>query len=128
VEQQEHRLVLYVGHPVSGDVDGNIKRALRWLKWLRHRDPDNTYIMPWIAALQSGEDDNDPVARERGLVDCETAAAKCDGIILVGGRVSSGMAREREAVIKAGGHVFDYTRLGDEAPGLHERFDVGGDA
>ena len=122
------RLVFYVAHPVSGDVDGNVARALRWLKWLRSRDHANTYIAPWIAGLMSGEDDNDPAARERGLLDCEAAAALCHGIVLVGGRVSSGMARERAAVIAAGGHVFDYTRLGVEPPSERDRFDVGGDA
>lgn len=122
---QQQRLVFYVAHPVSGDVDGNIKRALRWLKWLRHRDHDSTYVAPWVAGLLSGEDDNDPTARERGLIDCEATAAICHGIILVGGRVSLGMERERAAVVKAGGHVFDYTRLGAEPPRLDERFDVG---
>lgn len=116
------RKVIYVAHPVSGDVKENIARALRWLAYLRRTDRQNTYIAPWVAALMSGEDDADPTARERGLIDCETVAARCDGIVLVGGRVSSGMAREREAVIAAGGHVFDYTRLGAEPADM--RFDT----
>ncbi len=110
------RKVFYVAHPVSGDVDGNIKRALRWLRYLRHSDNANTYIVPWVAGIMSGEDDNDPAAREAGLVDCETAAAKCDGIVLVGGRLSTGMAREKAAVVAAGGMVFDLTGMGIEPP------------
>src|SRR5205085_6691951 len=105
-----------------------MKRALRWLRYLRHSDPANTYIAPWVAGLMSGEDDNDPAARERGLVDCETTAALCHGIVLVGGRVSSGMAREKAAVIAAGGKVMDLTGMGAEPPGVHERFDVGGES
>lgn len=116
MQKISNRHVFYVGHPVTGDVPGNVARALRWLKWLRDRDHNNTYIAPWIAALLSGEDDSDPNARERGLVDCEAAAARCHGIVLVGGRVSAGMERERRAVVAAGGHVFDYTRLGAEPP------------
>lgn len=112
------RRVFYVAHPVSGDVDGNVKRALRWLRYLRKHDDGNAYIAPWIAGIMCGEDDSDPVQRERALQDCEASAAKCDGIILVGGRVSSGMAREREAVINAGGKVMDLTGIGAEPPGM----------
>lgn len=125
-----NRLVYYVAHPISGDVDGNIKRALKWLAWLRrgsnftaardalaHQPQTSvTFTMPWVAALLSGEDDNDPAQRERGLQDCEATAAKCDGIVLVGGRVSTGMARERAAVVAAGGTVVDLTNLGIDPP------------
>lgn len=129
MQQLSNRLVLYVGHPVSGDVEGNIARALRWLAYLRRQNPQTAFVMPWIAALLSGEDDSDPDARERGLLDCEAAAARCHGIVLVGGRVSSGMERERRAVIAAGGHVFDYTRVGAEPPApVAERFDIGGES
>lgn len=120
----QQRKIFYVAAPVSGDVAGNVERALRWLKWLRHRYPQHTFIMPWVAALLSGEDDADPGARERGLIDCETTAARCDGIALVGGRVSSGMAREQAAVIRAGGETHDYTHLGEEPPQLDEYREV----
>jgi hypothetical protein len=120
------RKVFYMAHPVGGDVDGNIKRALRWLAWLRRNNQAVsaehlvTVVCPWIAGIMSGEDDNDPTQRERGLQDCEATAALLDGIVLVGGRVSSGMDREREAVIGAGGTVVDLTHLGAEPPsGMH---------
>lgn len=115
---QTRRLVFYVAHLVSGDVDGNIKRALRWLAYLRRSDHGRAYIAPWIAGLMCGEDDSDPAQRERALLDCEASAAKCDGIVLVGGRISSGMAREREAVIEARGSVMDLTGMGAEPPGF----------
>lgn len=110
------RLVYYVAHPVSGDVDGNIQRALKWLAWLRKRDHANTFVAPWIAGLLSGEDDSDPEQRERGLVDCEATASRLNGIVLVGGRISSGMERERRAVAAAGGAVVDLTHLGIDPP------------
>ena len=121
---QHDRKIFYVAAPVSGDVTANMERALRWLKWLRNSDTANTYICPWIAALLSGEDDADPQARERGLVDCETVAMRCDGIVLVGGRISSGMERERQAALFALGSVRDLTHLGAEPPGTHSRFDT----
>lgn len=118
----EHRAggrpVYYVAHPVSGDVDGNIKRALSWLAWLRRSDSTLIYIAPWIAGILSGDDDDDAEQRERGLQDCEATAAICAGIVLVGGRLSAGMAREARAVRDAGGIVIDLTHLGPEPPGV----------
>lgn len=106
------RPLLYVAHPVSGDVPGNIARAYRWFRWLRASFPEVTFAMPWVVNLLCGEDDADPAQRERGLVDCETTARACDGVMLVGGRVSAGMKREAEAATAA----YDLTRLGEEPP------------
>ncbi len=77
-------------------INANITRALAWLAWLRKSFPETTFIAPWIAAIQSGEDDLDPKAREAGLVDACAVIERCDGIVLCGVRVSSGMARERD--------------------------------
>ena len=107
------RRVLYMCHPVGGDVENNIKRALRWLAWLRRSYPGTTFVAPWIAGIMSGEDDADPAQREAGLVDCEATVQLLDGAVLVGGRVSTGMQRERASAVT----VFDLTALGDEPPG-----------
>lgn len=76
-------------------VRANIDRALSWLSWLRRSFPETTFIAPRIAAIQSGEDNGDPAQREAGLVDDCAVVERCDGIVLVGGRISIGMQRER---------------------------------
>lgn len=108
--------ILYMAHPVGGLVPANLARSLRWLRYLASSDPDTAYIAPWIAAIMSGEDDNDPVARARGLAQDVAVVKRCDGLVLVGGRVSSGMAIERDAAMTAGITVIDLTALGDEPP------------
>lgn len=110
------RSVLYMAHPLGGDVDGNIKRALRWLAWLRKSFPDATFVAPWIAGVLSGEDDADPAQREAGLVDCCATVAHLDGVVLVGGRISSGMERERDTAESAGLRVANLISIGPEAP------------
>lgn len=92
------RPVFYVAHQVSGDVHANVSRAIEWLGWLMRTVPDVAFIMPWASALAAGEDDTDPAQRARGLLDCQATVARCDGIVLCGARVSSGMALEREAI------------------------------
>lgn len=110
--------VWYLAHPVSGDVPANLARAGRWLRWLRLRCPHVTIIAPWLGPLLAGlENDSDPADRERGLRDCCAVVERCDGIILCGGRVSSGMQREVDALCAHGqGYVADLTSLGDEPP------------
>lgn len=116
--------LIYMGHPVSGDVDGNVERALLWLAWLRRMHRDTAIIAPWIAALLSGEDDGDPEQRDRGLRDCAITAARCDGIVLVGPRISTGMLRELAACRDAGGWVSNLTALGATPPASWD-FDKG---
>lgn len=91
---------------------GNCHRALRWLRWLRRYFPEVTFIAPWVAAVMSGEDDADEAQRERGLRDDCRVVARCDGIVLCGGRVTGGMSRERGDARA----VADITALGAEPP------------
>lgn len=107
------RPVLYMAHPVGGDVASNLDRAERWLTWLRTSFRETTFIAPWITAIRTGENDDDPAQREMGLVDDCAVVERCDAIVLVGGRVSSGMDRES----KHSSVIFDLTPLGDEPPG-----------
>ena len=115
------RSVLYMAHPVApyGDrlVGDNVARAMRWLRWLRRSFPETTFIAPWIAALMCGEDDANPAQREAGLVDADAVIELVDGVVLVGGRISSGMEREAKRAKTSNGVVFDLTELGDEPPG-----------
>lgn len=90
----------------------NLDRALRWLAWLRRTFPEVTFIAPWIAAVLSGEDDADPVKRANGLRDDCRVVRRCDGVVLCGGRVSEGMALERDRAEA----VADLTALGGEPP------------
>lgn len=110
------RKLFYMAHPLGAPdhagLEANLNRACRWLAWLRKTYPSVTFIAPWIAAVISGEDDSDPAQREAGLVDADAIVERCDGIVLVGGRISSGMEREL-------GHAsacVDLTYLGDEPP------------
>lgn len=76
-------------------VRANIANAKAWLPWLVRGFPAITFIAPWIAALDGGGDDDlDPAMRARGLRDCCRTIRVCSGIVLVGGRVSGGMAEE----------------------------------
>lgn len=97
---------------VTAALQANLERAMRWLAWLRRSFPEVTFVAPWIAAIMSGEDDSAPAQREAGLVDADAVIPRLDGIVLVGGRISSGMARERGRARRC----WDLTGYGAEPP------------
>jgi len=113
--------LLYLAAPISGDVSANIDRALRWLAFLARTMPENVVTAPWVSNLLAGEDDSDPKQRERGLRGCCAIAARFDGVILVGGRVSAGMERERVTAEQAGKLVIDLTWMGEEPPPMGDK-------
>lgn len=113
--------VWYLAHPVGAadraGVAANLARAGRWLAWLLAHEPDTAVTAPWLATMLAGvQDDCNPEHRARGMRDNLAVASAMDGIVLVGGRISSGMQSELDAVTAAGGCVSDLTWLGEEPP------------
>jgi hypothetical protein len=121
-EESDHAFAGYLSGEPDGArrsaaravVKGNLARARRWLAALIANVPDVAWCMPWLPYLSVLEET--PANRERGLRDDCAIAARCDGIVLVGGRVSSGMEREEMAVRYAGGWSLDATYFGKEPP------------
>lgn len=110
------RRILYMAHPIGGDVPGNIARALRWLSWLRKTyGHEASFEAPYLAHLMSGADDSDPVQRAQGLSDNCALLRRLDGIVLCGGVVSHGMRTELDAT-PADRPVYCFTHFGPEPP------------
>lgn len=104
--------VLYLAHPVAGDVAANLARAKRWLLWARRAFATCAVIAPWITDLDMGDDDCDPAQREQALLRDEAVARACDAVMLVGGCVTDGMRREATVAKR----LIDLTVLGEEPP------------
>lgn len=107
---------IYVAHPFGGDI-ANAERARLWLRWLLDHEAGVRFSASWLAYsdVLSG---SDPAHKERAIRDCLVAAADCDGIVLVGGHVSTGMRQERDACLRGGGIVYDLTPLGAHPLGI----------
>jgi hypothetical protein len=93
----------------------NLDSARTWLRWLITHT-DWAISMPWMPYVETLNDATSS-HRHRGLRDDCLMASRCDAIILCGGRVSSGMAMERDAVQKAGKAVVSLVDLGPQPPG-----------
>lgn len=113
--------IIYVAHPVTGDVKANCDKVLKWLRFLTEIDPSRIYVAPWVGEVLAHLD-LDPIPADfydRVLSDDEEIVQRLDGILLTGiGHVgpyvranglmkSSGMTRELAAAALAGNDVFD---------------------
>jgi hypothetical protein len=100
--------VWYLAHPVTGDPEGNVKNAIAWIQWLTIACPERVYIAPWVAEVTAffGQD-VDQAFYDRVLADDCDVVRKLDGVLLVGGRISKGMALEAAAAEAAGKPVHD---------------------
>lgn len=98
-----------------GIVACNLARAKRWMAWLTAADDGCAFVAPWITAVEILRDD---VAedRARGMRDNMVSLRRCDALVLVGGRISPGMALERAEAEVYGLTVIDATDMGEEPP------------
>lgn len=108
-EAPPRKQVFYVAHPVSGDAIGNCMKVVRWVKWLTEHDPTRVYIAPWVAEVLAFPSAT-PEVYERALQDDEEVIAHLDGIIMVGGKVSSGMKREWDRAMREHLYGVDMSR------------------
>lgn len=107
--------MVYLAHPVNGDVDQNLARARAWLKFLEACNPEVLFVSQWILGVELWDDSN-PVQRELGLLRCLAQVERCDEIWLVGLRVSDGMTREADHACAYGVTVVDLTGPDSEEP------------
>lgn len=115
--------VVYLAHPVSGDVAGNIAKAKKWVRWIEEKFTGIAVVASWITECEIWDDDN-PAHRAAGFERDLAVLDRCDELWLVGPRVSKGMQYERAFADKRLLRVRDFTSLGLELPpgmGVAER-------
>lgn len=109
------RKVAYLAHPlgIGGDREKNIENATDWLSYLQLAMPGIAFTANWIliASRWSEED-----GRSLGLDLDKTHVENADFIVLVGGRVSPGMAIERQHAVDNEVLCIDLTGLGYPVP------------
>jgi len=112
-------MMYYMAHPLGDGYDRiqNIARARRWFNYLLQEYPMHGFTAPWL--LYAEMLNESPSNRERGMRDDLDCLRRCDGIVLVGGRMSPGMMEELGEAQANGRQVLDLIHLGSE-PGVYQ--------
>lgn len=113
------KLVAYLAQPVSAPapegIAANLANARAWLRWLVDTKEYLAVSAPWMPYVETLDEDR---YRDRGLEDDLAMLARHDLVILVGGRISSGMNVEAVHARTLGIPVIDCTRMGVSPPSL----------
>jgi hypothetical protein len=111
--------VVYLAHPLGSvsreGTDANLKRAMRWYKYLTQFYPEVAVVADWIVTCLV-LDDRTPEDRVRGIAMNAAVLALCDEVWLCGGRISQGMRDEADLATQTNIPVFSLVHLGDEPP------------
>jgi hypothetical protein len=96
-------ITAYIAHPISGDVEGNVKRVKAIMADIIRDEPTTFPFAPYLTALELLDDDK-PDHRARGitwnmrLLNSEVV----DEVRLYGDRVSEGMLEEVAVAMMSG--------------------------
>lgn len=114
------RPLFYMAHPVTEDVKTgvrsesnflpNIERARKWLAWLMSNDNTRVYIAPWIIEVGLAVDKMLITTFEQAIADDVEVVNHCDGLILVGGNISTGMQAELDMARLQNKTVIDWSQ------------------
>jgi len=95
--------VIYIAHPISGNIRGNLKKIRDIARKINLTEPD---VVPFAHYYLDCHclDDNDPQERARGIKNDEALFEKgfIDEVRLYGNRISDGMVHEINRAKKHG--------------------------
>lgn len=107
IRSYPQRPLVYLAHPVSGDVSRNIYGASLWFRWAALTGVAIP-VAPYITACFALDDD-DPTERLAGMAVSSRVVRLCDELWLCGERISEGMQQESELAKARGTPVVDLT-------------------
>lgn len=101
--------IVYIAHPISGDIEANLADLRRIVRLINLKYPDVVPFVPYYVDIVS-LDDNIPEERAGGIKnDMEILARKIpDEVWLTGNKLSYGMSMEKAAAERLGIPVIDY--------------------
>jgi len=91
--------IVFVAHPVSGDVTANLAKARSVIRKLEEEHPKHTFVAPWILSCENWDDGN-VAEREQQIQRGLRVLEMCDELWLCGSKVSAGMLRETAHAIQ----------------------------
>ena len=95
--------IVYIAHPIGGDVENNVKRVCEVLREIHLSEMDVIPLAPYVVALNYLDDEN-PKEKMMGMIANKKFFEKkmIDEIWLAGPKISAGMKQEVEEGLKRG--------------------------
>lgn len=102
--------IVYIAHPISGDVQGNIRKILDIVRKVNLEEADVVPFAPYVVDCLA-LDDSIPEERARGIKNNTALLEECfvSEVRLYGDKISAGMQAEKELAESLGIPVLDYT-------------------
>jgi len=85
--------VVYLAHPISGNVEANLVDARKWIREIYEQVPYITVLAHWIVDCEVLDESN-PRHRGMGLAHDFNILERCDELWILGEHVSAGMSAE----------------------------------
>lgn len=105
--------VVYLAHPVSGDIERNLENFKKWYRWALI-DMGVIPVCPWFSCCHA-LDDNNVAERELGIMMDHAFLTECSSVIselwLCGPKISAGMQGEKELAVRLGIPVKHYVGM-----------------
>lgn len=121
--------VAYVSHPFGG-LRENLEATEWWLRWMLRLAPEVAWIAPWLTDCKVLDDANDE-HHDAGLTRDAAIVRRCDAVVLLGEKVSRGMAAEAAVANRVydltGALYVDDDEMASDDP-IHAVYGVGGGA
>lgn len=87
--------VVYIAHPIGGDVEGNLAKIRSIVRWVNLKEKDTIPFVPYYSDVASLDDEN-PTERAKGFKNNLHLIQYCDELRLYGNKISKGMIVEIE--------------------------------
>lgn len=118
--------IVYIAHPIGGDVEANLANIRRIVKYI-NLSPKYATVVPFVPYYADvvSMDDNVPAEREKGLkndLEIIKRPGMIDELWLCGHKISEGMKREAFAAWDAGIPVVTFNHLIEQAEKLKQEW------
>ena len=87
--------VVYIAHPIGGDVYGNLEKIKHIVRCVNLKEKDTIPFVPYYSDVVSMDDEN-PIERAKGFKNNLHLIQYCDELRLYGDKISKGMISEIE--------------------------------
>jgi hypothetical protein len=87
--------IVYIAHPIGGDVKNNLKKIIAIVRYLNLTEPEMVPFAPYFADCEALDDSNE-LERARGIKNCIAMmrSGVVDELWLYGDKISPGMGYE----------------------------------